>query len=227
MERDKTGMIVVLIDTPENLEALHGNNMSLASKFQYIGADSRAQEKRQNEAALEEALLKQTEVQEKIAQEVVQGREPEPEDGFGGRTEDFREMPEARREEPPHLEQEEPVRETAAAAPAPKMAAGAPAEDDLDDSMEMELEEFAQYACKYAADIDCSITGKSMLALYERIEMMEEDGVRLTRKAAVDLIEEAADKAEKPSLGKKITGLFSSKYDKEGHLILREDNFFD
>ena len=140
-----------------------------------------------------------------------------------------REMPEARREEPPHLEQEEPIREmaAAAAAPAPKMAAGAPEEDDLDDSMEMELEEFAQYACKYAADIDCSITGKSMLALYERIEMMEEDGVRLTRKAAVDLIEEAADKAEKPSLGKKITGLFSSKYDKEGHLILREDNFFD
>lgn len=73
MERDKSGMIVVLIDTPENLEALHGNNMSLASKFQYIGADSRAQEKQQNEAALEEALLKQTEVQEKIAQEVVQG----------------------------------------------------------------------------------------------------------------------------------------------------------
>lgn len=225
MERDKSGMIVVLIDTPENLEALHGNNMSLASKFQYIGADSRAQEKQQNEAALEEALLKQTEVQEKIAQEVVQGREPEPEDGFDERTEDFRDMPEARREEPSHLEQEEPVREMAAAAP--KMAAGAPKEDDLDDSTEMELEEFAQYACKYAADIDCSITGKSMLALYERIEMMEEDGVRLTRKAAVDLIEEAADKAEKPSLGKKITGLFSSKYDKEGHLILREDNFFD
>lgn len=225
MERDKSGMIVVLIDTPENLEALHGNNMSLASKFQYIGADSRAQEKQQNEAALEEALLKQTEVQEKIAQEVVQGREPEPEDGFDERTEDFRDMPEARREEPPYLEQEEPVREMAAAAP--KMAAGAPKEDDLDDSTEMELEEFAQYACKYAADIDCSITGKSMLALYERIEMMEEDGVRLTRKAAVDLIEEAADKAEKPSLGKKITGLFSSKYDKEGHLILREDNFFD
>ena len=65
MERDKSGMIVVLIDTPENLEALHGNNMSLASKFQYIGADSRAQEKQQNEAALEEALLKQTEAARK------------------------------------------------------------------------------------------------------------------------------------------------------------------
>ena len=138
-------------------------------------------------------------------------------------------MPEARREEPPHLEQEEPVREmaAAAAAPAPKMAAGAPEEDDLDDSMEMELEEFAQYACKYAADIDCSITGKSMLALYERIEMMEEDEVRLTKAAAVDLIEEAADKAEKKSLGKKIAGLFSPTYTKEGLLILHEKDFFD
>lgn len=233
MERDKTGMIVVLIDTPENLEALHGNNMSLASKFQYIGADSRAQEKRQNEAALEEALLKQTEAQEKIAQEVVQGRDAEPEDAFDGRTESACEMPEARekeadgKKEPLHQEREMSVRETAAAVPAPETASGSLAEDDLDDRTEMELEEFAQYACKYAADIDCSITGKSMLALYERIEMMEEDGVRLTRKAAVDLIEEAADKAEKPSLGRKITGLFSSKYDKEGHLILREDNFFD
>ena len=233
MERDKTGMIVVLIDTPENLEALHGNNMSLASKFQYIGADSRAQEKRQNEAALEEALLKQTEAQEKIAQEVVQGRDAEPEDAFDGRTERACEMPEARekeadgKKEPLHQEWEMSARETAAAVPAPETASGSLAEDDLDDRTEMELEEFAQYACKYAADIDCSITGKSMLALYERIEMMEEDGVRLTRKAAVDLIEEAADKAEKPSLGRKITGLFSSKYDKEGHLILREDNFFD
>ena len=42
---------------------------------------------------------------------------------------------------------------------------------------------------------------------------------------AEELIEEAADKAEKPSLGKLITGMFSSKYDKEGLLILREEHF--
>lgn len=106
-----------------------------------------------------------------------------------------------------------------------------PAEDvvpgDFDDETEMDLDEFAQYCCKYASEIDCSITGKSLLALYERIEMMEEDGIPLTKREAVDLIEEAADKAEKPSLGKKITGLFSPKYDKEGLLILHEDNFFD
>ena len=65
------------------------------------------------------------------------------------------------------------------------------------------------------------------MALYERIEMMEEDGVPLTKKNAVDLIEEAADKAEKPSLGRKLNSLFSPKYDKEGYLILHENNFFD
>ena len=55
--------------------------------------------------------------------------------------------------------------------------------------------------------------------------MMEEDGEALTPKAAEDLIERAADKAEKPSLGKRLTSLFAPKYDTEGYLILREDNF--
>ena len=128
-----------------------------------------------------------------------------------------------------------PVREAAPATPvvpevAPlqtaKPAAPASARKNGMDQP-MDLEEFAQYACKYAADIDCSITGKSLLALYERIEMMEEDGEALTPKAAEDLIERAADKAEKPSLGKRLTSLFAPKYDKEGYLILREDNFFD
>lgn len=92
-----------------------------------------------------------------------------------------------------------------------------------EDDKEMDVEEFVQYACKYAADIDCSISGKSMLALYERAEMMEEDGIPLTQANAEDLMEEAADKAEKKSFG----GLFSSKYDKDGLLILKEKHFFD
>lgn len=89
----------------------------------------------------------------------------------------------------------------------------------------MDIDEFAQYACQYAGEIDCSISGKSMLALYERIEMMEEDGIPLTKTNAEDLIEEAADRAERPSLGKRMKGLFSSKYDKEGRLILKEEHF--
>ena len=90
---------------------------------------------------------------------------------------------------------------------------------------EMSVEDFANYAQQYAREIDCVLTGKTVLALYERIEMMQEDGVELTKESAEELIEEAADKAEAPSLGKKLTGMFHPKYDKENRLILREDNF--
>ncbi len=93
------------------------------------------------------------------------------------------------------------------------------------EEQEMDIDEFAQYACKYAGDIDCSISGKSMLALYERIEIMEEEGIPLTKANAEDLIEEAADKAENPAFVKKLTGIFSSKYDKDGLLILKEEHF--
>jgi len=261
MERDKSGMIVVLIDTPENLEELHKNNMSLASKFQYIGADSQAAEKKKKEAALEQALKKETEAQEKIAKDVVRTdasqdeeyqdeAEEEADERYSDRGysengyadeeeygEEYSDEEEEEYREP--VREKKPARKASEPAPA-RSSAPAPArtavpepepeeepEEDYDDETEMDLDEFAQYACKYAADIDCSIAGKSLLALYERIEMMEEDGVPLTKRAAVDLIEEAADKAENPSFGKRITGLFSQKYDKEGHLILHEDNFFD
>ena len=90
---------------------------------------------------------------------------------------------------------------------------------------EMSVEDFANYAQQYAREIDCVLAGKTVLALYERIEMMQEDGVELTKESAEELIEEAADKAEAPSLGKKLTGMFHPKYDKENRLILREDNF--
>lgn len=105
----------------------------------------------------------------------------------------------------------------------PKEEAPAPQEEPAE--QEMDIDEFAQYACQYAGDIDCSISGKSMLALYERIEIMEEEGIPLTKANAEDLIEEAADKAENPALVKKLTGIFSSKYDKDGLLILKEEHF--
>ena len=98
-------------------------------------------------------------------------------------------------------------------------------EEYEEDGTEMDIDEFAKYACEYASDIDCSISGKSMLALYERIEIMEEDGIPLVRANAEELIEEAADKAENPSFFKRITGIFSSKYDKDGLLVLKEEHF--
>ena len=82
MEKDRSGMIVVLIDTPENLEALHAHNTSLASKFQYIGSDEEAAEQKKAEAEMEAALKRSTEKQEQIARDVVsaeQEMEEEPE----------------------------------------------------------------------------------------------------------------------------------------------------
>lgn len=211
MENDKSGMIVVLIDTPENLEKLHATHASLASKFQYIGSDVKAEEQEITEAAVEAALEKEIVAQEKIAKEaektakiektpIVVKEEPKEEPAF-----------EEEADESTYEDEDFDHNET----------------EEYDDDDEMDADEFAQFACKYASEIDCSITGKSMLALYERIEMMEEDGVRLTQKAAVDLIEEAADKAEKKTLGRKLTSIFSPAYDKEGFLILREKDFFD
>lgn len=90
---------------------------------------------------------------------------------------------------------------------------------------EMSIDEFAEYAANYAKSIDCAISGKSMLALYERIEIMEEDNIPLTKDNARDLIEQAADRAEKPGLSGKLKGIFSAKYDKDGMLILKEEHF--
>ena len=92
-------------------------------------------------------------------------------------------------------------------------------------SASMDIEEFAQYAIDYAKSIDCSITEKGITALYERIQLMEEDGIILNKESARDLIEETADQAEKPSIGKKIGSLFRPKYDKDDKLILREEHF--
>lgn len=122
----------------------------------------------------------------------------------------------------------QPAPAPAQPAPAPAQSA-APAPTPVESKMteQMEIDEFADYAQKYAESIDCSISGKSKLALYERIELMEEDGIALTRENAVALIEEAADLAEKPSLGRKLSGMFQPKYDKDDKLILREEHFIN
>lgn len=99
------------------------------------------------------------------------------------------------------------------------------ATEPVDDDEELGIEEFTDYAVQYASEIDCSVTGKSLLALCQRVDKLEEDGIPLTRANAEDMIEEAADKAERPSLGGLIKGVFSSKYDKEGLLILKEEHF--
>lgn len=219
-------------------------------------AEKEAEEKRrQQEAAArrEEEERAKEEAQALAAKEAEEARKAEEERRLAERQrEELRRQEEARRDDEPEYEDEEDHYEKDEYEPEDDYARGGYRDDYKDDykdsykdereddeysnypedepeekpskkSGDMDVEEFVQYACKYASEIDCSISGKSMLALYERAEMMEEDGEPLTKTSAEDLIEEAADKAEKKSF----SGLFSSKYDKDGLLILKEKHFFD
>ena len=255
MARDETGMNVVLIDVAGNLARIHKVYPGLAKRFEYVGkmgpeevayvapeGDDRpvrpVQLRKAEEPAVprkvqsrkeEPAVSKAQPVPEPAAPRSLPKPEPEqkPDTDRKAETEqkpkpvrrkmeESRPEPVARREE--HKEVPLKAEENPPVLPQPD-------ESDYDDQQEMDIDEFAQYACQYASDIDCSISGKSMLALYERIEIMEEDGVPLTKVNAEDLIEEAADKAENPSFFKRITGIFSSKYDRDGLLILKEEHF--
>lgn len=215
-------------------------------------AEKEAEEKRrQQEAAARREEEEQA--QALAAQEAEEARKAEEDRRLAERQrEGLRRQEEARRDDEPEYEDEEERYEKDEYEPEDDYARGGYRDDYKDDykdsykdereddeysnypedepeekpskkSGDMDVEEFVQYACKYASEIDCSISGKSMLALYERAEMMEEDGEPLTKTSAEDLIEEAADKAEKKSF----SGLFSSKYDKDGLLILKEKHFFD
>lgn len=215
MTQDETGMRIILIDNPKQMEMLHAQYPELADKFECIGCDYPPAASVQSTDTVSEARFAQN------AQTVQRVQTAQTAQA----------MPEANAEAAPEVDDRPvrrviPVRDTAMRMP-DAVVAGADQEDfdDAPSEEEMDIDEFAQYACKYASEIDCSITGKSMLALYERIEIMEEDGIPLTRSSAEELIEEAADRAEKPSIGKMITGLFSSKYDKDGLLILKEEHF--
>lgn len=219
-------------------------------------AEKEAEEKRrQQEAAArrEEEERAKEEAQALAAKEAEEACKAEEDRRLAEQQrEELRRQEEARRDDEPEYEDEEDHYEKDEYEPEDDYARGGYRDDYKDDykdsykdereddeysnypedepeekpskkSGDMDVEEFVQYACKYASEIDCSILGKSMLALYERAEMMEEDGEPLTKTSAEDLIEEAADKAEKKSF----SGLFSSKYDKDGLLILKEKHFFD
>ena len=61
--------------------------------------------------------------------------------------------------------------------------------------------------------------GETVTSLYEKVEDMKDHNIPLTVENAAALIEEAADRAEKPKLFSK------PKYDKNGCLILTGDHF--
>ena len=215
MDRDETGMNVVLIDNKEQLDAIKEEYPGLAKRFECIDGNIQSSQPK--------PPIKEEKAPEAPVGPKAPAKAPEPVPL--PREEDAPRPQRQAQPQPQYQEEEEeyPQEEYSEEDETPYQQE--PDTENADDEEEMDIDEFAQYACQYAAEIDCSISGKSMLALYERIEIMEEDGIPLTRTNAEDLIEEAADKAERPGLGKRMKGLFSSKYDKEGRLILKEEHF--
>ena len=241
MAYDETGIVVVLIDTPERLEALHNQNPALASYFECIGS-KRNPQKAELEAPRQEEDTRPVRMVTPIREEKGTYRKESYKEENSYKEEGYEEEDsyeeEGYEEEGAYGEEgyeeegayeEEGYEEEGAYEEEGYEEGGSYEEDESYEEEvpeeEMTIDESAQYASQYASQIDCSITGKSMLALYERIEIMEENNIPLTRENAENLIEEAADKAEKRSLGKMITGVFSSRYDKDGLLILKEEHF--
>ncbi len=245
---DTSGMNIILIDNPRQLEELYQQNPELTCVFECVSSeqselvDSESMTKEESHRQEEENLPldesqsepvlpePEAEKEKEPEQEQEMGLEPvaEKEDGYESemgiqsesepeREPELEEEPEFERE--PELEGEFETQS--------EFESGLDTEPEFepDNDEELDIDQFAEYATHYAGEIDCSITGKSMLALYERIDIMEEDGIPLTRANAEELIEAAADRAEKPPISKLIKGMFTSKYDKDGLLILREEHF--
>ena len=187
MARDETGMNVVLIDVAGNLARIHKVYPGLAKRFEYVGkmgpeevayvapeGDDRpvrpVQLRKAEEPAVsrkvqsrkeEPAVSKVQPVPEPAAPRSLPKPEPEqkPDTDRKAETEQKpkpvrRKMEESRPEPVARREEHKEVPLKAAENP-PVLPQ--PDESDYDDQQEMDIDEFAQYACQYASDIDCSI----------------------------------------------------------------------
>ena len=233
---DKTGTIVVLIDTPEGLDRIEEIKPQLFDICDYISDVDDAEEaqpkaepaKPAQTAELSAAAAETRNVKAEPAPVPETAYEEDDDEPYDEAYEDDDESYDGHDEdEPEENETEEkrtPVKRSNGKVSTERFYNVKEITPERADH-QMEIDEFAQYCAQYAASIDCSITGTSMLALYERIELMEENDIPLTKTNAEQLIEEAADRAEKPPIGKRLAGMFKSKYDKNGLLILKEDDF--
>ncbi len=232
IEHPKDSASVVLVDTVDRFDRMAEDRPLFIKAFDLVSDVEKKDE-------IEDVDLEQESPAQPVAAAIpVREEQPisaavsgeRPEKPYDAQTEDDAVSAEEEAAEavPADVEEDDDAAETAAEAVTEDMAEESAAVQEGGYSrlsgIRLDVDAFANYAQAYAHRIDCVIPGKAVLALYERVEMMEEDGEPLTRENAERLIEEAADLAEKPSLGRK---LFHHKYDKEGKLILREENFLN
>ena len=235
----KESSSIVLIDEVDHFDRLAEDRPKFLEYFDIVsGGDE--EDDLLEDVDLDAAVKQEEEKPEEKKEETVSpdeeylDEEEEPEEEYVPHKPSIFERParpykevleeEAEKEQPRKEELSEPVTKQQEASAFPEKEEQT-WRDKKPSSKSMDIEDFARYAIDYASSIDCSITDKGITALYERIQLMEEDGIVLNEESARDLIEETADQAEKPGLGKKIGSLFRPKYDKDDKLILREEHF--
>ncbi len=86
---------------------------------------------------------------------------------------------------------------------------------------ELSVPAFVAKIKEYAEELDCVIEEIAGLAIYALADKYSEEGEILNDGLAREVTEAAVIRADKRGLG----GLFASKYDKEGRLILKEAHF--
>ena len=88
-------------------------------------------------------------------------------------------------------------------------------------SQELSERDFIRYADYFANELECVIDESGFDALEEEIAAIKKEGALLTAGEVEDIIEDAADHANRGTLKR----LFSAKYDRDGYLILRNRDF--
>lgn len=190
LEMDDSGMIVVLVDTPERILRLHREHPDLAGKFQCIGCEEATKVQKAQPVAPVPSPDKEYGAPAPINTDTDAGYQKQ----YTGDDQSYKKQDAA---------------------------------DGQSYQKELDLDDFVQYACEYARDLDCIVEELGILALYAKAEDFLANGGILTEEKAEDMIDAAIEKAEHRSIGKLITGVFSSKYNKEGLLILKEVHFKD
>ncbi len=227
---------VVLVDLLDAFDRMAEDRPLFIRKFDLVSDKKAEEEEEEKEELLEDVDLNAEPKEEKEPEKTEEEKRPtRPYD----RAEEKREIEVFPQRAERSVQREKPAEEERPRVPLEERAAenehtrriekpeesGARERRTPEQYRELSIDEFAEYAQEYARSIDCVMPGKTVIALYERIELMQEDGIPLNKQSAEELIEEAADRAEKPSIGKKLSGMFHPKYDKNDKLILREENF--
>ncbi len=86
------------------------------------------------------------------------------------------------------------------------------------------IDELVLFAKKYAADCECVIDEMGILALYDRINIIQSLDHPTAIQEVKEIMDEAMENADKG--GKSFFGMFGNKkYDDKGFMIIREKNF--